>query len=123
MLIAQGHFEGRNGHSLAGTFRIEEEADGETWLTTSDDFHFDGSPAPGFAISVSGDLTAAEAVATDFLRLPGTGNGFGAQIEVRGVQRGRIPGGAALAGAGAGAVFLWCFLFPSVLGVGVIEPV
>lgn len=119
MLIAQGAFEGRGIHVMNGTFRIEQEADGKVWLTTSDDFYFDGSPEPGFAISASGDFTAAEAEATDFLRLPGTGSPVGAQTEVHGKQRGEIPEGVDV--GAANALFLWCFQFPSVLGMGVFE--
>lgn len=119
MLIATGEFEGRGTHVLHGTFRIEQEADGKVWLTTSDDFYFDGSPEPGFAISASGNFTPAEAAATDFLRLSGTGSPVGAQIEVQGKQRGEIPEGIDI--GAANAVFLWCFQFPSVLGVGVLQ--
>ncbi|WP_372922403.1 hypothetical protein [Roseovarius sp.] len=121
MLIAKGHFEGQGGHEMRGSFRIEEDTDGKIWFTTSDDFFFDGSPAPGFAVSASGDLTAAEAAATDFLRLSGTGSGTGAQLEVHGAQRAEIPATAGI--KIAKAVFLWCYIFPSVLGVGEIEHV
>lgn len=119
MLIASGRFEGRGGHEMRGSFQIEEDADGMIWFATSDDFFFDGSPAPGFAVSASGDLTAAEAAATDFLRLPATGSGTGAQLEVHGVQRAQIPATAGI--KTAKFVFLWCYIFPSILGEGEID--
>lgn len=90
MLVAQGAFAGRNSHVMQGSFTIDEDG-GELWFETSEDFFFDGSPEPGFAVSISGTLTEAEAISTDFLRLPSAGSLLGDRIEVRGTYRGRIP--------------------------------
>ncbi|WP_375258715.1 hypothetical protein [Citreimonas sp.] len=119
MLIGNGTFEGRGGHVLRGTFRFDRSDGGVVRLTTSDDFFFDGSPAPGFALSASGDPSAAEAAATDFLRLPGSGSLSGAQIEVRGAQGGIVPDSIDI--RAQKVLFLWCYITPFLLGVGVIE--
>lgn len=120
MHIGNGLFEGRGGHVMRGSFSLERAAD-ELMFRTSDDFYFDGSPAPGFAFSASGEATALEAIATDFLRLPGSGELSGEQIEVRGAQRGRVPSTIDI--RAQRAVFLWCYRVPFLLGIGVIAHV
>lgn len=118
MIVAEGEFEGRGGHMMSGSFRIESSDDGLTFVT-SDDFFFDGSPAPGFAFSSSGDATAAEAAASDFFRLPGSGSLTGPQIEVTGRQTSLIPPTIDL--SGQKILFLWCYLTPFLLGKGKIQ--
>lgn len=120
MLVAQGTFEGRGPHEMSGRFTIEE-IDGAHWFSTSEDFYFDGSPEPGFAVSASGNSTGVEAAATDFLRLPGKGDPSPPQIEVRGLYRARVPDHVEI--TNASNVFLWCFQFPSLLGFGRLEHV
>ncbi len=115
MIIANGRFEGRGGHALRGSFVIEKRGS-DHWFATSDDFYFDGSPEPGFALSPSLIPTQAEAEATRFLTLPASGSLSPPQIEVRGVQEGPI--GPGFDPATAQSVFLWCFLTPFLLGVG-----
>ena len=119
MLIAKGQFIGRGTHKMSGRFEIEEDTNGKLQFATSDDFFFDGSTAPGFAISASGDLTKAEALATDFLRLPTTGRSDRKQQEVRGKLSGEIPESIDI--KAAKAIFLWCYEVPVVLGVGEIK--
>lgn len=118
MIVWRGVLEGRGGHVLRGDFQIEQ-SDSGLLLTTSDDFYFDGSPAPGFAFSASGDATPEEAAATDFLRLPGSGSLSGAQIEVSGRQGGPIPG--AIDVSAQKLLFLWCYRTPFLLGIGVLD--
>lgn len=120
MIIGSGQFEGRGGHEMSGSFTIEK-IDGKVWMITSEDFYFDGSPSPGFAISRSGSPSATEAEATDFLRLPGTGKATGDQIEVTGIYRGEIPSMIDI--EVAKTLFLWCFEYPFLLGVGQIDHV
>ncbi|MFY0610999.1 MAG: hypothetical protein JXQ99_05695 [Hyphomicrobiaceae bacterium] len=123
MLIAQGRFEGRQTHEMRGTFTIVETSDG-LLFETSDDFFFDGSPEPAFALSRYPDPDqgqAGEDLDTRFLDLPGTGNLTDPSIEVRGKQTGIIGPASAL--NGKESVFLWCYLTPFLLGVGRIERV
>ncbi|MEO1110362.1 MAG: hypothetical protein AAFX90_20820 [Pseudomonadota bacterium] len=115
MIITQGTFEGRGGHVLRGSFVIERRG-AEYWLVTSDDFYFDGSPQPAFALSSSLTPTEAEAHTTRFLDLPGSGSLSGSQIEVAGRQEGLIAPG--FDPSSTRAVFLWCFLTPFFLGIG-----
>ncbi|MEX0338720.1 MAG: hypothetical protein AB3N11_06735 [Arenibacterium sp.] len=118
MLIAKGELQGCNGHVATGSFTIESE-NGVLWFRTSEDFYFEGAPAPGFAISSGGVDPAKEAKTSDFLRLPGTGDPFHAQRPVRGVFEAPLPGSVDI--ESAVAVFLWCYDFPGVLGVGKVN--
>ena len=118
MIVAKGTFQGRGGHVMRGTFVIEERSDG-FWMVTDDDFYFDGSPEPAFALSSSSTPTASEARDTRFHNLPASGSLSGPQIEVEGRQEARI--GEALDLDVTKFVFLWCFLTPFLLGVGPLE--
>ena len=117
MLIASGKFQGCNGYKVSGAFSFDLRDD-VLWFQTTEDFFFEGAPAPGFAISNGGASPAAEAKMNDFLRLPGTSDPFRKQLEVRGVFR--APLRHTLGLKDALAVFLWCYDFPGVLGVGEI---
>jgi len=118
MIVGKGVFDGRGGHLMRGSFSIEQSASGLLFMT-SDNFYFDGSPAPGFAFSASGDPTQEEATSTDFLRLPGTGALSGEQLEVIGRQSGPVPGSIDV--SAQKLVFLWCYRVPFLLGIGEIE--
>ena len=115
MIVAKGNFEGRGGHELSGDFVIESRGT-DYWLVTSENFYFDGSPEPGFAVAASLSPTASEAEATRFLNLRGSGSLSGPQIEVTGKQEGRI--GSDFDIEKTRAVFLWCYLTPFLLGIG-----
>ncbi|MEM1152704.1 MAG: DM13 domain-containing protein [Pseudomonadota bacterium] len=118
MLLAEGTFEGRGGHALKGEFVVEQVGDRQRF-TTSEDFYFDGSPAPGFALSATGNVSAEEAIETDFLRLPGTGSTAGPQLEVPGRQMALLPKTIDI--VQIKYVFLWCYRFPSLLGVARLD--
>ena len=49
MILATGHFSGRGGHILRGSFMLERHKEAY-FLSTSDDFLFDGAAEPGFAL-------------------------------------------------------------------------
>lgn len=115
MIVAKGMFEGRGGHELRGDF-IVELRDADYWFVTSDDFYFDGSPEPGFAVSQSLTPNASEAEATRFYDLPGSGSLVGTQIKVGGKQEGKIGPDFDL--KNGKAFILWCFLTPFLLGIG-----
>jgi hypothetical protein len=117
MIVGHGTFQGRGGHTLRGRFELLRGADGVR-LTIGDDFFFDGSPAPGFALAANSEFTQAQAIATDFHRLPGSGRLMGAQIEVSGRQEALIPARFNL--DDFDTLFLWCFMTPFLLGVGPI---
>lgn len=120
LIVASGLFEGRGGHTLKGNFVIEKR-ESDYWLVTSEDFLFDGSPEPGFALSDSLSPNEGEAIATRFHNLRGSGSLFGTQIEVSGVKEGKIGPDFDL--AKTKAIFLWCFLTPFLLGVGPLNAV
>lgn len=116
--VATGLFEGRGGHVLTGGFRIERRGI-EHWLVTGHEFHFDGSPEPGFAFAITAPPTAKKAHDNRFLDLPGSGTLTGPQIELRGMREGRI--GADFDPHTAQVIFLWCYMTPFLLGVGPIR--
>lgn len=118
MLIGRGNFEGRGGHTLQGTFTLTQQANG-VLMVTSDDFMFDGSPAPGWALSNGVPVDASDpevertAIATDFQRLTD-------RVEpVNGQQSGLIPNSINI--DDFDTLFLWCYQIPFILGVGSIE--
>jgi len=125
MIIGTGVFDGRNNYILSGTFHIERKSNSEFLFGTSDDFYFEnsrntGTPAPGFAL-FRGDPTgmpigivAPIAEATDFLRIADS------PVEVRGKQSAIINNQIDV--EEFDTVFLWCFKYPMVLGVGTIIP-
>lgn len=118
MLIGRGQFTPGNGHQLDGTFTLTRQANGILMLT-SEDFFFDGSPAPGWAFSdgipedASDPQLIKTAMETDFQRLTD-------RVEpVRGQQSGLIPKSIDI--DKFDTLFLWCFQFPFILGTGPIE--
>ena len=118
MRIARGTFTPGQGHVLRGSFSIR--FDGQVHLMeTSEDFFFDGSPDPGFAlhtgIPVSADNPELQRrmVETRFFDLPGD------VVEVRGRRVGTIP--PTLDPSAFDTLVLWCFRFPFILGYGAIE--
>lgn len=120
MLIGKGKFSPGAGHDLRGTFTLTRQNNG-ILMVTSEDFFFDGSPAPGWALSsgiptdASDPVVQKTAVETDFQRLTD-------RIEpVSGQQSGLIP--PAIDIDSYDTLFLWCFQEPFILGVGSIERV
>ena len=49
MILAKGSFSGRGGHILRGTFILYFQDEG-VFLSTSEDFLFDGAAEPGWAL-------------------------------------------------------------------------
>lgn len=118
MIIARGTFTPGPPHVLRGGFSIREEA-GALLFEASEDFYFDGSPAPGFGFH-SGIPTSANDPAlranmdrTRFLDLPGN------VVEVRGQKAAQIPPAIDL--DAYDTVVLWCFAVPFILGYGTLE--
>lgn len=118
MILAQGRFEGRGGHVMRGSF-VLRMIDGDIHFETSEDFYFDGSPAPGFAWSQAGRFDEQQALTNGFLRLPSSGSLDGAQLEVTGRQHAQLVSG--FVPTDFDAVFLWCFGVPFLLGVAQLE--
>lgn len=117
-MIGRGIFSPGVGHVLRGSFTLTRQANG-VLMMTSEDFFFDGSPAPGWALSsglptdATDPATQRTAIETDFQRLTD-------RVEpVSGQQSGLIP--AAIDIDAYDTLFLWCFQFPFILGVGPIE--
>lgn len=120
MLIARGLFTPGQGHEMRGGFTIT--TDGSRFLMeTTEDFYFDGSPDPGFALNVGIPRNAddpalrQQMAATRFLNLPGN------IVQVHGRHAGVIPPAVDL--AAFDTMVLWCFGFPFILGFGTIERV
>lgn len=116
-LIGTGSFAPGPPHVLRGTFTLAR-IDGVVALTTSDAFFFDGSPAPGFALTTGNDFSEQQARRTEFGRLPGSGSLDGRTIEVVGRQIAFVP--PSLDIGDFDTVFLWCFKVPFLLGRGII---
>lgn len=119
MLIGNGTFRGLGGHDMRGTFTLTQDSNG-VLFETSGDFFFDGSPAPGWALfngipTDSNDPTVrAAALNTHFGDLAKN------QV-VTGKHSAVIPASIDL--DAYDTVFLWCYRFPFVLGVGPISRV
>ncbi|WP_213686211.1 hypothetical protein [Roseicyclus sp.] len=120
MLIARGTFTPGQGHEMRGGFTIKNQ-EGRFLMETTEDFYFDGSPDPGFALNIGIPQSASDPelrqrmAATRFLNLPGQ------VVEVRGRHAGEIPPTLDL--VAFDMLVLWCFGFPFILGFGVIERV
>lgn len=118
MLIGHGTFSPGVGHEMRGSFTLTQQANG-VLMVTSTDFFFDGSPAPGWALSkgvpedANDPIVRQAAVQTDFQRLTD-------RIElVSGQQSGLIPNSIDI--NDYDTLFLWCYQVPFILGVGPIE--
>lgn len=118
MLIGRGFFSPGMGHQMRGSFTLTRQANGVLMLT-GEDFFFDGSPAPGWALSkgvpedANDPAVQLTAMRTDFQRLTD-------RIEpVSGQQSGLIPNSIDI--DDFDTLFLWCFQEPFILGVGPIE--
>ncbi len=118
MQIGKGSFTPGVGHRLDGTFTLTRQAS-SVLMVTSNDFYFDGSPAPGWALTndiptdASDPKVRRDAIMTDFQRLTD-------KIEsVQGQQSGLIPNSINI--DEYDTVFLWCYQFPFILGFGQIE--
>lgn len=116
MLIAKGVLTPGTGHDVRGSFTVAEEG-GKRVFETSDDFFFDGSPAPGFAFTAGPvDLNSAsfrkDMRDSDFFRLaPGI-------VMVTGRQRTVLP--AAINLEGYNYLILWCYVAPFILAQGAL---
>lgn len=117
MLIGKGKFIPGQGHELRGSFTLTRQNSGILMLT-SENFFFDGSPAPGWALSKGIPQDADDpdvkrtAIATDFQRLTD-------RIEpVSGQQSGLIPNSINI--DEFDTLFLWCYQVPFILGYGSI---
>lgn len=121
MIIATGKLSGRNQYILEGTFSFQTQADGSVLFLTSEDFFFgdkdgNGTPAPGFALhkgsvdALSRDALEVIARETRFLSIADQA------ISVSGQQSAILDDGFDL--GAFDTVFLWCFAFPVLLGVG-----
>jgi len=120
MIIGSGTFSPGAGHELRGTFTLTRQANG-ILMVTSQDFFFDGSPAPGWALArgvptdASDPAVRAAAIQTDFQRLTD-------RVEpVSGQQSGLISNSINI--DDYDTLFLWCYQVPFILGVGLIERV
>lgn len=118
MLIGKGSFSPGINHEMRGSFTLTRQSNG-VLMVTSEDFFFDGSPAPGWALSKGIPVDANDpevqrtAIRTDFQRLTD-------RIEpISGQQSGLIPNSIDI--ASFDTLFLWCFQVPFILGVGPIE--
>lgn len=117
MIIGRGAFTPGVGHDLRGGFTLTRQGGGVLMRTTAD-FFFDGSPEPGWALAVGIPIDASDssvraaAAATDFQRLP-------MNVAVSGEQTGLIPDTIDV--DAYDTLFLWCYRFPFILGVGPIE--
>ncbi|QIR86484.1 hypothetical protein [Paracoccus sp. AK26] len=120
MIVAQGRLTPGPGHTLRGSFTIRQTGEG-LLMETSDDFFFDGSPTPGFALNTGIPTDAADLAlqsrmeGTRFLDLPG------GVVTVQGRQAGTIPPDLDL--DAFDTLVLWCFAVPFILGFGPIDRV
>ncbi|MEO9530058.1 hypothetical protein [Roseibium sp.] len=116
MLIGHGTFTPGQGHELEGTFTLTQRPDG-VLMKASMDFFFDGSPGPGWALSMGvpsdrdDPLTRQFAAETDFLRLA-------RNQPIRGPHSGLIRPSIDI--DAFDTLFLWCYSIPFILGVGKI---
>ncbi len=96
---------------MTGGFIIQE-SDGQQVFETSEDFFFDGAPDPAFALSPSGAMDTVTATASKFLPLL-------ADVSNSGKLSADLPDGFEI--RHQSHVFLWCFTFAFLLGVGPVE--
>ena len=118
MLIGRGTLSPGPGHDMRGTYTLTQQANG-ILMVTSQDFFFDGSPAPGWALSEgvpddpSDPAVQRTAIEPDFQRLTD-------RIEpISGQQSGLIPNSLDI--SEYDTLFLWCYQVPFILGVGPIQ--
>ncbi|MEM0900084.1 MAG: hypothetical protein AAGI92_09065 [Pseudomonadota bacterium] len=123
MIIAKGNFTPGDNHTMVGGFTITQNGSDLNFATT-EDFAFDGSPKPGFAL-LKGDpvlapLQVLEAAAnrTDFLRLKETPRGQ-PRVPSEGVFTAVLQSSVNL--DDYDHVYLWCFGIPFLLGHAPIE--
>lgn len=118
MLIGRGSLIPGQQHKLRGTFTLTRE-DGRVRMETSEDFFFDGSPKPGFALhsgiptDANDPILRAKMEATRFLDLPPD------RVPASGRFSGLLRDGTNL--DEFDTIVLWCFKFPFILGHGAIE--
>jgi hypothetical protein len=116
MLIATGAFTPGKGRDLRGGFTLSMDEDGIVFETT-DDFFFDGSSEPGWALfngvpeRASTREARAEAAQTNFGDLP-------SHVPVDGVHSAKISQDLDL--DQYDTVVLWCYSFPQILGTAKI---
>lgn len=117
MLIGRGTFSPGPGHVMRGTFTLTRLGGG-ILMETDEDFLFDGSPEPDWALYSGVPMdrldpnVQAAAQATRFGRMPG------GIVQIRGKQTGLIPPSINI--DEYDTIFLWCYQIPAILGVGPI---
>ena len=116
--IAEGVFTPGPPHTLRGGFEIFR-TNALRSVVTSDDFFFDGSPAPGFALTKGAAFNDATARRTEIGRLRGSASLDGKSIEVSGSQTMFIPPSLNL--DTFDTLILWCFKVPFLLCSGAIR--
>ena len=118
MLIGQGNFIPGPPHEMRGGFTFTLE-DSRIRMETSEDFYFDGSPEPAFALhtgipsDANDPILRANMTATRFLDLPG--NVVPSEGRFSGLVRSETHFDD------FNTVVLWCFQVPFILGYGSIE--
>lgn len=116
MIMATGSFSGRGGHVLRGDFIFQQNGTNIEFIT-SDDFFFDGSPEPGWALTRGNIFTQASADAGKIGLIPK--EVIAADDIVSGRHTLIVP--LQLKITDHDAVFLWCYEFPFLLGVGTLN--
>ena len=118
MIVGKGTLKPGFNHELIGTFKLVQRKHGII-LITSENFLFDGSPAPGWALHTKIPLSANDpdvvdsAMSTDFQRIA-------SKVEpVTGQQLAVIPPSIDL--SKFNTLFLWFYEVPFILGIGQIE--
>lgn len=114
MIIASGEFVGRSGHTLTGKFEVRRQ-DSRLELATSDDFFFDGSPEPAWSLSATIPTSTAVVSQENIVSRVRFGD-LARGPSVTGPQRAQLPDDIEL--IGFQSIILWCFRFPTLLGVG-----
>lgn len=90
MIIAKGMLKGRGGHEVSGAFEILR-VDGRLLFRTDEEFYFDGSPEPAFALTSNGVFNEQQALATRFLNLPASGSLRGLKSRCAVFKKERFP--------------------------------
>ena len=122
-LLAFGTIYGANGYQIGGDFRFLRR-DGCVWLETMENFHFGGSPSPGWALlnnqDHKGSADLVDAVLNNKLgpivapsRPPYSG--------IRGSHRFPIPSKVDV--EQFNWLVAWCYGRPELLGMGLYKAV
>ena len=119
MIIGSGSFSPGPGHEMRGTFTLTRQSNG-ILMETSEDFYFDGAPAPGWALSLGVPTNSSDpgviqaARETDFKRLE-------IRAPISGKRNALIPENIDI--DSYDTLFLWCYEFGVILGAAPINRV